>query len=135
MTAAFLIHVCNSHQACMFRVPFKLWRHLEGGKMEEFGLEAKRHLINAEAEESIAHQYAAAFHSVLHRNNAYFVQYIFCEVLNLTFLVIVCALTDTFLGKQFWTYGTRVWDYHQMQASQRQLTANPMCSLFPTVTS
>ena len=30
-------------QAMLFRLPWKLWRYMEGGKMEEFGLEAKRH--------------------------------------------------------------------------------------------
>ena len=61
-------------QAMIFRLPWKLWCHLEGGKMEEFGLEAKRHLLGPEAEETLAHQYATAFHSVLHRNNTYFAQ-------------------------------------------------------------
>ena len=103
--------------------------------MEEFGMEAKRHLVSSDAEEGIAHQYATAFHSALHRNQGYYLQYVFCEVLNLMVLMAVCALTDAFLGSQFWGYGTRVWDYYQMQVSQRQLTANPMCSLFPTVTS
>ena len=103
--------------------------------MEEFGLEAKRHLVSADAEESLAHQFASAFHSVMHRNNSYYLQYIFCEFLNLTMLVSVCAMTDAFLNTQFWTYGLRVWDYYHMQVAQRQLIANPMCSLFPTVTS
>ena len=58
----------------LFRLPWKLWRYMEGGKMEEFGLEAKRHLIGPEQEETLAHQYASAFYSVLHRNNAYFAQ-------------------------------------------------------------
>ena len=119
----------------MFRFPWKLWRHLEGGKMEEFGMEAKRHLVSSDAEEGIAHQYATAFHSAMHRNQGYYLQYVFCEILNLMVLVVVCGMTDAFLDRQFWGYGTRVWDYYQMQASQRQLTANPMCSLFPTVTS
>ena len=58
----------------MFRLPWKLWRYMEGGKMEEFGLEAKRHIIGPEEEETLAHQYATAFSSVLHRNNLYFAQ-------------------------------------------------------------
>ena len=48
-------------KACAFRLPWKLWRHLEGGKMEEFGLEAKRHLLTNEASEILARQYAEAF--------------------------------------------------------------------------
>ena len=52
--------------------------------MEEFGLEAKRHIIGPEEEETLAHQYANAFHSVLHRNNLYFAQVrIICKSLQL----------------------------------------------------
>ena len=61
-------------QAAMFRLPWKLWRYLEGGKIAEFGMEAKRHLVSSEAEEGIAHQYATAFYSALHRNNSYYAQ-------------------------------------------------------------
>ena len=68
----------------LFRLPWKLWRYMEGGKMEEFGLEAKRHIIGPEEEETLAHQYANAFHSVLHRNNLYFAQVrIICKSLQL----------------------------------------------------
>ena len=51
--------------------------------MEEFGLEAKRHIIGPEEEETLAHQYATAFHSVLHRNNLYFAQVKKCTFTNL----------------------------------------------------
>ena len=40
----------------VFRIPWKLWRHLEGGKIAEFGLEAKRNIIEEENSEAIAHQ-------------------------------------------------------------------------------
>ncbi len=40
----------------VFRFPWSLWRHLEGGKMSEFGLEAKRHIIEEESSEALAHQ-------------------------------------------------------------------------------
>ena len=50
-----------SFQALLFRLPWKLWRHLEGGKIEEFGLEAKRHLLTHEESEILARQYAESF--------------------------------------------------------------------------
>ena len=62
-------------------------------------------------------------------------QFVLCEALNLVSLVIVSACTDKFLDGQFWGYGTRVWNYHRMPPDQRATIANPMCSLFPTVTS
>ena len=55
--------------------------------MEEFGLEAKRHLLGNEASEIMARQYAEAFESVMHHNNAYFWQFVMCEVLN--FVVVL----------------------------------------------
>ena len=55
------INFCLTLKACAFRLPWKLWRYLEGGKMEEFGLEAKRHLLTNEASELLARQYAEAF--------------------------------------------------------------------------
>ena len=62
-------------------------------------------------------------------------QFVLCEALNLVTLAIVSASTDKFLDGQFWGYGTRVWNYHRMPPDQRATIANPMCSLFPTVTS
>ena len=40
----------------MFRIPWKLWRYLEGGKISEFGTEAKHHIIVEESGETLAHQ-------------------------------------------------------------------------------
>jgi hypothetical protein len=44
-----------------FRVPWNLWRHLEGGKISEFGLEAKRHLVTEDNADELARQYAVLF--------------------------------------------------------------------------
>ena len=127
-------------KALLFRVPWKLWRHLEGGKMEEFGLEAKRHLLTNEASEILARQYAEAFESLMHHNNPYFWQFLMCELLNFVILLVVFSFTDLFLGGQFWGYGWRVWDHYQDQqyfsaGSKVNARPTPMCSLFPTVTS
>ena len=40
----------------MFRIPWKLWRHLEGGRMAEFGMDAKRNLVDEENSETVAQQ-------------------------------------------------------------------------------
>jgi len=125
-------------QACAFRLPWKLWRHLEGGKMEEFGLEAKRHLLTNEASEILARQYAEAFEGVMHHNNVYFWQFLMCELLNFAVLLVVISFTDFFLGGQFWGYGWRVYDHYITQPQTIPRTNSrptPMCSLFPTVTS
>jgi hypothetical protein len=124
-------------QALLFRLPCKLWRHLEGGKMEEFGLEAKRHLLTSEASEAVARQYAESFQAVMHHNNPYFWQFVMCELLNMVVLFVVISSTDLFLGGQFWGYGWRVYNHYNLQNAARlgSRIMTPMCSLFPTVTS
>ena len=127
-------------KALLFRVPWKLWRHLEGGKMEDFGLEAKRHLLTNEASEILARQYAEALESLMHHNNPYFWQFLMCELLNFVILLVNFSFTDLFLGGQFWGYGWRVYDHYQDQqyfnaGSKVNARPTPMCSLFPTVTS
>ena len=122
-------------KALLFRLPWKLWRHLEGGKMEEFGLEAKRHLLTNEASEILARQYAEAFEAVMHHNNVYFWQFVMCEILNFVVLLVVISCTDFFLGGQFWGYGWRVYDHYNASKNGLKNRPTPMCSLFPTVTS
>ena len=50
-------------KALAFRMPYNLWRSLEGGKMSEFGLMAKRHLVTNEDShgDDVARQYALLF--------------------------------------------------------------------------
>ena len=69
--------------------------------MEEFGLEAKRHLLTHEASEIMARQYAEAFEAVMHHNNPYFWQFVMCEVLNFVVLLVVMhALAMSTLGRR-----------------------------------
>ncbi len=103
--------------------------------MEEFGLEAKRHLLTNEASEILARQYAEAFEAVMHHNNVYFWQFVMCELLNFVTLLVVISTTDFFLAGQFWGYGWRVYDYYQDIRATSKIRPTPMCSLFPTVTS
>ena len=75
------------------------------------------------------------FRSVLHRNNVYFWQFFFCEILNVFVVVGMLFVTDAFLNGRFLGYGKRVWDFYRADPEARHFRANPMCSLFPTVTS
>ena len=52
-----------SLKALAFRMPYNLWRSLEGRKMSEFGLMAKRHLVTNEDShgDDVARQYAILF--------------------------------------------------------------------------
>ena len=75
------------------------------------------------------------FRSVLHRNNVYFWQFFFCEILNVFVVVGMLFVTDAFLNGRFLGYGKRVWDFYRADPEARHHRVNPMCSLFPTVTS
>ena len=87
--------------------------------------------------------YLALFRTVLHHNQAYFWQYVFCETLNAVLVVAMIFVTDAFLGGRFIAYGKRVWEHYWVNDGGHAAygryhgtaRAGPMCSLFPTVTS
>ncbi|XP_040566683.1 innexin inx2 [Lepeophtheirus salmonis] len=122
-------------QALTFRISWRLWQSFEGGRMEEFGLEAKKHLIPSDSADIIAKQYALLFRTIIRRNNSYFAKYFFCEVLNVVIVIWNIYATDGFLGGKFVHYGSQVWRFYRMGSRERKLNVNPMCALFPTVTS
>jgi hypothetical protein len=49
--------------------------------------------------------------------------------------VAMIFVTDSFLNGRFFDYGAKVWDFYRTDVGHRMERANPMCSLFPTVTS
>merc|ERR1712106_519586 len=59
----------------------------------------------------------------------------FCEILNLVVDVANIYLTDYFLGGRFIKYGTQVMKYLTYDQFSRTEMPNPMCTVFPTVTS
>merc|ERR1712106_381609 len=59
----------------------------------------------------------------------------FCEILNLVVDVANIYLTDFFLGGRFMKYGTQVMKYLTYDQFSRTEMPNPMCTVFPTVTS
>lgn len=85
--------------------------------------------------ETVAKKYASLFHSTLHHNTGYFLQYLICEVLNFIVDIVNIYITDVFLGGRFMRYGTQVMYYYSHSPSLRRDLPNPMCTVFPTVTS
>jgi len=132
-------------QALLFYVPRWLWKSFEGGLMETFGKDAKRGILldeecqldieSAFYRETVAKKYASLFHSTLHHNTGYFLQYLICEVLNFMADILNLYITDVFLGGRFMRYGTQVIYYYSHSPSLRRDMPNPMCTVFPTVTS
>ena len=77
-------------------LPYKIWRALEGGLIEEFGLEAKSGIIlkedndeHAESLDRLVEKYVKYYKSIFHRNQWYFGKYVFCEILNFVILVLI----------------------------------------------
>ena len=66
-------------QAGTFMLPYRIWRFLEGGLMEEFGTDAKTAIIldeeygdEAVVMDSVVDKYVKFFRQTWHRNNWYF---------------------------------------------------------------
>ena len=104
-------------QAGTFMLPYRIWRALEGGLIEEFGSEAKTKIILEEeyGEDSLVmdqlvDKYVKFFRAIWHRNNWYFFMFVLCEILNCVVLFLNFWLTDVFLNGRFYSYG---WDIIQ----------------------
>jgi len=133
-------------QASLFCIPRKIWKSCEGGLIESFGKDAKQIVIlkgdyenqsgkGSLIKEDIARKYSTYFHSILHHNCGYFIQFFLCEVLNLLVVVSNIYLTDFFLEGRFMKYGSQVLKYLSHDQYLRTELPNPLCTVFPTVTS
>ena len=124
-------------QAGSFMLPYKIWKALEGGLIEQFGLEAKSGIIlkeendHGESLDSLVEKYVLYYKSIFHRNQWYFGKYIFCEILNLVILALNFHFTDVFLSGNFWYYGWLWIGYNGMSYGQQQVSTNPLCNTFP----
>ena len=104
-------------QAGTFMLPYRIWRALEGGLIEEFGTEAKTKIILEEEYgedsfvlEALVEKYVKFFRAIWHRNNWYFFMFVLCELLNCVVLFMNFWLSDMFLNGKFYSYG---WDVIQ----------------------
>ena len=124
-------------QAGSFMLPYKIWKALEGGLIEQFGLEAKSGIIlkeendHGESLDSLVEKYVLYYKSIFHRNQWYFGKYIFCEILNVVILELNFHFTDVFLSGNFWYYGWLWIGYNGMSYGQQQVSTNPLCNTFP----
>ena len=75
------------------------------------------------------------FTSTQKQNNWYLTKFLFCEVLQLCILLGVILLTDLFLSGMFYSLGFTTINYFLTPADIRQNMMNPVCQVFPTVTS
>jgi len=134
-------------QAAVFFFPYKLWKNLEGGLMASFGTDGKSPVMMSEdamyddgvVMEAVVEKFVKYFKSIFHHNNWYFASFIFCELLNFGLLFVQFFATDVFLNGKWRYYGLKVIEYYSFTFEQRNdpdlLLKNPMCTVFPTVTS
>lgn len=125
-------------QAGLFMLPYKIWRALEGGLIEEFGPEAKTKVILDEeyGEEAVVmapvvDKHVRYFRSIWHRNNWYFFMFVLCELLNCSILFFNFWACDVFLNGKFFYYGYNVLQWMQMTKEEQLISINPFCSTFP----
>jgi len=134
-------------QAAIFFLPYKVWKNLESGVMASFGSDGKSPVMISEdalyddgiVMEAVVEKYVKYFKSIFHHNTWYFTSFVFCELMNFVLLFVQFFLTDKFLNNKFRLYGLRVMEYYSWSQEERNDKnlglKNPMCTVFPTVTS
>jgi len=134
-------------QAAIFFLPYKIWTALEGGLLASFGTDGKTPVMVTEdanyddgvVQEAVVEKFVKYFKAILHHNSWYFASFVFCEFLNFILLGIQFNMTDKFLNDKFKWYGLEVVNYYSWSHRDRMNPTlgirNPMCSVFPTVTS
>ncbi|QQP49391.1 Innexin [Caligus rogercresseyi] len=118
-------------QAAFFYAPRHLWKASEGGKISMLVGDLMEPLLD---EEKKADQISLIVkYFSLHRgtHTLYALRYFLCEVLNFANSILQIYFIDYFLNYEFTSYGTRVLEYSEMDASERD---DPMALVFPKVT-
>ena len=131
--------------------------------MASFGTEGKSPVMMSEdamyddgvVMEAVVEKFVKYFKSIFHHNSWYFAAFIFCkinqfqksnilplisgELLNFSLLFFQFFATNTFLNYKFELYGWKVVQYYRHSQQERNDPElglrNPMCTVFPTVTS
>ena len=119
-------------QTVIFLVPTRLWANLEGGRISSLCLDEVRENYHEIDKWRIS---VEAFVCTLKQNNWYLIKFLFCEVVQLCILLGVIHLTDIFLSGMFYSLGVNTINYFLAPADIRQNMMNPVCQVFPTVTS
>lgn len=96
-------------QAGLFMLPPRVWKSLEGGLIESFGLEGRSVvMLTAEAKyedgavmEVVVEKFVKYFSTVLHHNQRYFGQFLLCELMNVILVFFNFWATDKFLQGRF----------------------------------
>ena len=128
-----IISLCvNLFKAVAFLVPTFMWHNLEGGRVASLALDEVRE--NYHEVDRWRHS-VDSFVITLRQNNWYLTKFLFCEIFQLMLLLSIIHTTDLFLSGMFYTLGPKTMDYLLTPAELRTAMVNPVCQVFPTVTS
>jgi len=129
------VSLCLVGQACLFYVPRALWLSLEGGLMKHLAKDKQAKII--EDPEKKCECLLTTFNQQLrNKYDRYFFGFLGCEILNIVIVISQLFLTNRFLGGNFLTYGSDVYQYYSLPAEETTLEGvhNPMCEAFPRKT-
>jgi hypothetical protein len=135
-------------QAAIFYLPFKLWTVLEANLVASFGTDGKSPVMLSEdakyddgvVQEAVIEKFVKYYKAIFHHNSWYFANFVMCELLNFVLLFAQFQMTDNFLSKKFRWYGWEAFEYYYFYSEEERRSPelglkNPMCRVFPTVTS
>jgi len=128
------VPIVLSLQAIMFYAPHWIWKQLEGGRLEKIisGLNNKIY-DNSEKEGKV---YDLATYMQIRMKDTkeheiWALKFFICECLNFVNVICQIFITDAFLGGEFSTYGTEVFNFANMEPEER---VDPMSKVFPRMT-
>ena len=119
-----------------FALPNEVWKHMEGGMIEQFGKDRENFLEEPEKKAQI-------FRKITNNETKrYFFTFVIFEWINYIVGVLVFVVTDKFLSGKFSSYGLDTLAYLMGNGREEEINrgdktvpekVNPMCNLFPTV--
>jgi len=118
-------------QAATMYFPKLIWNSAEGGLMKAIseGLNKALYLEEEVDEKRRVVVNYVSQHIKMH--NGYVFKYWLCEALCFVMIIVNMALINSFLGGEFWSYGSDVIEYSQMDQNER---VDPMIYVFPRMT-
>ncbi|CAL4198090.1 unnamed protein product, partial [Meganyctiphanes norvegica] len=124
----------------LFYIPHWIWKTIQGDTFKsaiqdlKIGHYLKDEIRSMKSRRRRDQQYVLVSEYILgymrkHRQCRYwFFKFVLCESLNLVVVISTLFFTDHFLGGEFLTYGSKVFDYMYMDPEERM---NPMSYVFP----
>lgn len=118
-------------QAMLFYIPRYLWKAAEGKKINSLVLDLSNPVMDEKARESNINVLCKYFQENRGNHRMYVYYYFICEFLNFINVVAQIYMVDTFLGGEFSTYGSKVFQFTEWDPAVR---FDPMIKVFPRLT-